>query len=281
MSNLKKHDDRPALRAVDVWRWISNGILTIRIIKGSPIFFLAEGKSVRQSWYKVTGQTAEKKSAVTYLRKGLFLVPSWRKVTDREINYLKALGSSLCMQSILYFPGHGYHRLIYMQVEDLDHALRQQGYIIDNYRDKTKTLMCMFALELLREIEKEDRIIKQIGERKIAADSLHTRTCLRIDSIGRSISSIATNAPIFRTDFADEGKQTVITVLERAVREIRSFTFRPVNRPIGFARRSLELAIKHLRNNRPSLARDRLRSAVKNLKYPKDPNGSESSTTTK
>ena len=266
MSNLKKHASRSALRAVHVWRWTIKGILTIKIVKGSPIFYLAEGKSVRQNWLRKKRQTIKRESAVTYLRKGLFLVPSWRKVPDWEIQHLKANNASLCEHSILYLHD-GYNRLIYMQVEDLDHTRRQQEHIIDHYSD-VKTLLRLTSPELFKEINKESRIIRKIGEQKIAADSRDTRTRLRIDSIRRSLCSIVANAPIFKKGFSEKDIQPVISFLENAVREISSFTFRPINRRIGYTRRSLELTIKHLGNNRFSLARDRLRSAIKNFQYP-------------
>ena len=266
MSSLKKYTHRPALRAVEVWRWISKDILAIKIVKRSPMFHLAEGKSVRQVWLRKTKTGIQRKTAVTYLRKGLFLVPAWKKVPQWEIKYLKEAGLSFCQQSILLVNG-GYQRLIYMQVEDLDHTQRQQEHILDHYFEIEYLLQQTFP-ELFEKLTKEHQIIQKIGQRKIAADSLHAATQIRIDSLRRSLCSIVARAPLFNQAFSEKDRQTVISVLENAVREINSFTFRPINRPIGYARRSLSLAILHLKNNRLSLAKDRLRSAIKNLTYP-------------
>lgn len=266
MSSLKKYTHRPALRAVEVWRWISKDILTINPVKRSPIFHLAEGKSVRQVWLKKTKTTIQRKTAVTYLRKGLFLVPAWKKVPPWEVKHLEEMGLSFCQQSILLVNG-GYQRLIYMQVEDLDHAQRQQDHIMDHYFEIERLLQQTFP-ELVEKITKEHQIIQKIGRRKIAADSLHAATQIRIDSLRRSLRSILAYAPIFNQAFSEKDRQTVISVLENAVREINSFTFRPINRPIGYARRSLERATLHLKNNRLSLTKNRLRSAIKNLTYP-------------
>lgn len=263
---MKKYTHRPALRAVEVWRWISKDILTINPVKRSPIFHLAEGKSVRQVWLKKTKTAIQRKTAVTYLRKGLFLVPAWKKVPPWEVKHLEEMGLSFCQQSILLVNG-SYQRLIYMQVEDLNHTQRQQEHILNHYFEIERLLQQTFP-ELFEKITKEHQIIQKIGKRKIAADSLQTATRIRIDSLRRSLCSIVDYAPIFNQAFYEKDRQTVISFLENTVREINSFTFRPVNKPIGYAKRSLALATLHLKNNRLSLAKDRLRSAIKNLTYP-------------
>ncbi|HLB95984.1 MAG TPA: hypothetical protein VJK26_03740, partial [Patescibacteria group bacterium] len=47
---MKTHPNRPGLRAVEVRRWVQKGILSVRRVKLTPVFYLISGKTVRQTW---------------------------------------------------------------------------------------------------------------------------------------------------------------------------------------------------------------------------------------
>lgn len=261
---MKKHYDRPALRVIEVWRWIEKGILEIEILKDTPIFHLSQGKSVRQRWLRKTKRDVKVKSAITYLRKGIFLVPSWRKVSDWEIKYLLDHGISLTQAGIAFVKPN-YQRLCYMQVEDLDHTHRQQNHILVKYLND---LLAANFPELMEKLARQNRIIQEISIRQIGADNLSKKVHIRLDSISRSLRSFLKHAPIFKPNFSEIDKQTVSNYLRKAAQECRQMTMRPISRQLGYAARSMELAALHIQNGRLILAKARLKSALKNLEYP-------------
>jgi hypothetical protein len=168
---LKKHSDRPALRAYDVARWIANGILEVSRVRGERILILINAKSVRQTWLQKTksGQI-RKRTAVTYLRKGIFLVPMWYEVPDWEIEILKKSGITVEQANplLIIHLKDKYLRLGFMQDEDLDHALRQQNHVLDTYFTKTDKLLKDNFPALSEALTSEQRIVDKIEIRRIA-----------------------------------------------------------------------------------------------------------------
>lgn len=265
---MKRHTDRPALRAMEVWRWITKGILKVTVLRDAHIFYLNQGKAVRQRWLKRVKGKVEIRTSMTYLRKGTFLVPIWQVVADWEINYLHEKNVFLDNFGIVLYD-QKYYRLCYMQVEDLDHTRRQQDHVLDNYFD---SLLSDNFPDFWAELSRQNRIIQEIEGRKISAENFYVVVAIRLKSISRSLRSIIKNAPLFRQDFSQEQKErsreTAINVLEKIARECQTFTFRPVCHRLRYAARSLKLAAEHLRNRHLGLAKKRLQSALKNLTYP-------------
>lgn len=263
---MKKHKTRPALRAIDVLRWIDKKILPVKRVKGTQILYLLSWKVVLQSWVRRNQKRQIKKeTARTYLRVGIFLVPIWQKVPLWEIKYLQSQGQNPLIRGIILFKGV-YLRLAYMQVEDLDHAIRQQDHVIDNYLN---VYIKKDFPQLVNELQRQDEILQKVGERKMGAESLltHIKLCLR--SYNRSLGSILANAPIFKHgNFQEKDRQTIISALQNIIKECRSFSFRPICHRLRFARRSLTLAIEHIKNDNFRLAKARLKAALKNLEYP-------------
>lgn len=263
VSSLKKYRTRPALRAIDVERWLANKILRVKRIKSTPIFYLLKGKSVRQSWFKKTAKRILKKTAVTYLRKGIFLVPIWQKVPEWEMQRLKDQGIEPLTLGIISFEGT-FYRLVYMQVEDLDHTLRQQNHVLDQYLGAILKENFPKLFELL---ERQEKIIGHIEVRKKGVANFSTSLEIFLRSSQRSLRSVIANAPLFRKSAAEDS-QLVTNVLKKIIRQSHAFPVRPVFRKLYFARRSMALAIEHLQNRRLNLAKRRIQAALKNLEYP-------------
>lgn len=268
----KKHPNRPALRAVDVWRWISRDILKIKQVSRSAVFYLLDGKNVRQTWLKKTRRRGVFKiSAVTYLRKGIFLIPLWIEIPDWEVDYLRKQGLNFRDQGIALIDGR-YLRLCYMQIEDLDHAKRQQSHIIDGYLLKVHPLMSDF-MELFEKLARAKKIIGKIESRSRVINSLSFSTKMRLRENQMSLKSILANAPLFARAISQKEREPVISALRKMAAECRSLSMRPISRRMGWAARSLELAISHIENNCLGLAKKRFKSALKNLEYPKAERG--------
>lgn len=263
---MKKHSDRPALRATEVWRWIEKGILKIDVLKNTPIFHLTEGKSVRQKWLQKRKSSATWKSVVTYLRKGIFLVPIWKVVPDWEIKFLNDCGLLLAKEGIA-FLNNRYRRLYYMQVDDLDHVLRQTIHTIDGYL-AIDPLLAENSADLATKLNCQNQIINRIGNRQINADSLYTIVNIKMKSISRSIRSILANAPAFKRKCIEQDRLTVYNYFEKASQECATLTFQPVFRQLSYASRSLKIAAKHIKNGQRYKAKRCLKSALKNLTYP-------------
>lgn len=270
----KKHPDRPALRAVDVKRWFENGILKVKQISQTPVLFLIEGKNVRQSWFRRRRGRVQRHSAVTYLGKGIFLIPIWLPVRDWEIEYLKSQDIDLRSRGIRLFD-HGYLRLCYMQVEDLDHAERQQDHVLEGYSRQDYPPITADLEILMDELARVEAISSKIRSRKVGIDSVGNYLKMRLifwqknlNSWHRSLQLIVSNAPALQRETTLRERQPVITTLRRIADGCRDLTMRPVGIRLSRAARSLKLAAGHIQNGRLDLARDRIKSALKNLEYP-------------
>jgi len=266
---LKKHSNRPALRAIDVVRWIDKGILQVQRVKRTPILFLTRGWTVRQTWFYRTfrRQLIRKKTATTYLRKGIFLVPIWQLVPAWEVDYYTSRGFPLSDCWISNFDDKD-HRLAFMQVEDLDHALRLHDHILDKYLD-VKFLRARLP-ELMRILDTQEQIIQKVVQRSVGTTSFRKEIETTLRSFRRSLSSILNNAPVFNGNFSDETKKPVVSFLRSVIRECQRHPFRPIGRRLLYAVKSLNLAIVYLESGSPRRARERIKSALKNLTYPEE-----------
>lgn len=268
--NLKKHLDRPALWAVDVARWASRGILKLKRVKRTAIFFLSEGKNVRQTWFHRTlkRKRVRNKTATTYLAKGIFLVPRWRAVPDWEIEYLKARQKDLRVRGIIFIRD-GYYRLTFQNVDDLDHASRMQDHILDNYLDME--FLREHLPELMRILAAQDKIISKIVTSKIGVESVQISIRRNLSRLRRNLRSIFENAPLFTRDYTAKDARTVIAGIRIIARECREYPFRPIGRRLYYAAQSLERAAINIRRDRIDLAKNNIKSALRNLEYPEEP----------
>ncbi|MGA2666570.1 MAG: hypothetical protein ABSE91_00590 [Patescibacteria group bacterium] len=262
----KKHRGRPALNAAAVWRWIVNGILEIEPVRRTPAFILTKGKSVRQRWVRRRRGQIETATAVTYLRLGTFLVPRWFAVPNWRVAHLKERGLDNRIHGYATFKGQ-LKELCYMQVDDLDHCMRQQVYVLEGYEHPGKPIMSDF-MALMDRLARIEAITGHIASRKAGVDSLHTLTLARLRSLRRSLSSIVVNAPTFQGDTDEKKRQTVLAALEKVSRECGAIAMRPLGRRARRASRSLRRAVEHIRTGRLKLARVRIISAYNNLAYP-------------
>jgi len=261
---LKTRSDRPTLYATQVWSWIESGILEIKALKDTPIFHLTSGHTVRQKWlHKTQRGNITSESGTTYLRKGIFLVPIWKVVPDWQIKYYHDNNLPLAKQGIV-FRGKTYQRLCYMQVDDIDHVLRQTIHTIEGYLAVSPLLAENYP-DLMEKLYRQNQIIAHIGNRQIGAEGLAITICIRLKSISRSVKSISANAPAFSANASKSDKDTVALVFRRYANELAGMTFRPIFRQIGYASRSLTLAADHIQNDRLPRAQRCIASALKNL----------------
>jgi hypothetical protein len=266
---MKKYANRPALRAVDVCRWVGKEIFEIKRIKDTTIFYSTCGKTVRQTWVRKTRRGEIKKlSALTYLRKGIFLTPVWQIVPDWEIKYLQEKQINPRDIGSIFFKRRGYVRLAFRQVEDLDHAIRQQDHIIDNYL--SLDFLKVQLPELIDILISHAQIIHKTTLNKVGVESSQVILKNLLLSYQRSLRSILENAPTFRNNNTPKNTEILSNVLAKIVKECRNHKFRPVGRRLEHAARSLERAVIHIQNNRLALAQARIKSALKNLEYPEE-----------
>ncbi len=262
----KRHRTRPALRAVDVFRWVINGVLEVRPVKRTPIMYTSAGRVVRQRWFRRRRGQVETATAVTYLRMGTFLVPRWIRVPAWRAAHLAECGLADRAHGFATFDGE-LKELCLMQVEDLDHTLRQQDHVLEGYELPEKPGFSDF-MELMDRLIRAEAIREKVGERKAGIGNLQTLAIVRLKSLSRSLSSIVENAPIFRGDSNQRDRETVTNALEKASRECLEVRMRPFGIRVRRAGRSLGLAATHIQTGRIRLALSRIRSALKNLELP-------------
>jgi hypothetical protein len=274
----KKHPNRPALKGIDVARWVSKGILQVVPVRRTAVLYTKKGKSVRQRWLRILRRKRNHEiitqTAITYLRKGAFLIPIWLEVPNWEVLYLVEQHIDFKSQGIQKF-GSRWMRISYMQVEDLDHAMRQQIHVLDQYLDKPQPTMSDFY-ELFEKLARSEKITKKVTMRKLGVDSLFSSVTIRLRQIRMSLESILANAPLFRQTTDERQRQPVTSSLTKYAQECRKLTLRPVGVRLNRAARSLERAVEHIKNERFLLAKQRIQSALKNLIYPEPEIANES-----
>lgn len=263
----KKHRGRPALRAVQIWGLIVGGGINTHQVPNSPILILVKGKTVWQKWLgRRKDKTVVRKSAATYIRKGTLFVPIWYTVPRWEMDYYRNEQINFAALGIREIRGR-YMRLCYMQVEDLDHALRQQDHVLDQYFDLKGKKVSDFA-SLLDLMARAERIRKKVELRKMCLTVSYNHLQADLKSIRRSVRNLATNAPIFLGKSTEASQQAVTSTLTKYAATLREYPMRPVGTRLLWAARSLDLAVGHIQNGRTRLALDRLKAALKNLEYP-------------
>lgn len=260
----------PALQALEILGWIrSKRIKAITLDPTSPVLIILEGRHFYQKWLRTNkSQTVvSKHHKQVYLRKGMLLVPIWQNVPKWEIDYLISQKQSLTDAGILQFSGK-YCRLAYMKVIDLDHAFRQPLHVFDTYFNKSKPFPKDF-LERYFEILRIGRITLTIADRfrKIRAfrKRFHENLVSQFWRLHCCIDEIIGSDD----DISIHTKERIIHQLREIIKFCQAIKWQPLYRRLYFASRSLDLAIKYIQEDNLPRATARMRSALKNLEYPK------------
>lgn len=265
---MKKHKNRPALMAIDVVRWLNKNIFPVKRIAGTAILYLTKEKTVRQTWLVKSGKKVKQKTAVTYLKKGIFLVPIWQNVPDWLMEYLRERGLNPKALNIIRLENR-HLRLAFMQDEDLDHARRQQNHVLDEYLDGSPILKETLE-ELAKVLHEKAEIVDKIKERKVGIDKFQTKLIISLRSYRKSIQSIVANSPLFKKNFSEKDKKTIINTLRRIARECLKLAVRPISGRMHRAAFSIECAIRNIDKCQFYQAKKCLESAVRNLVYPEE-----------
>lgn len=258
----KTHADRPALTAALVWDLIIQGKLDIKAIGGTVIFHLKRGQHVYQRWLVREKGKIIWRNATTYLRKGIFLVPIWKVVPNWLINFLSERGISLTKE-VIVARGENHQRLIYMQVDDVDHVIRQAEHTIDGYLGTAEIIAADFP-ELLEKLnDKSESIVFRIAERKISAEEMKSHLAIQLRITSTRLSSILSYAPIFTATSDDT--QTPANGLRIYANKLSEVTFRPVFFRLGYASRKLLSAAKDIEEWELYEAKKKIASAIRSI----------------
>lgn len=115
----KRQRRHPALRGYQVSRWLKRGILKVDQLEDTRILVVREAVRVRL--------TARHR---TTLSQGIFLVPRWTPAPAMDLEKLgKLIPADKGEHGLIRHRGMDL-LLIYQQVEDLDHVIRQQEHIL-------------------------------------------------------------------------------------------------------------------------------------------------------
>jgi len=265
----KKHRNRPSLYARHILDLIATGKIQAQQLKGTLIFYIKEGHTVRQTWLqRARHDIVRKKTATTYLGKGIFLAPIWKSVPAWEIKFRGLPEIHLRAFGIRMFHGK-YYRLLLMQVDGLQKARRQQDHAMEKYLDES-TLAINDMVALFEELARREGILEKIQARQSSLEFYATVKRLELDSFRRSAGSMQ-NSPVFIGSYDQKDLDTLVNNLLKISQRLRQITVRPFGRKLRRAAYSLELAVKHLRTGRFDLAKARIKSAIKNIpRIPKE-----------
>lgn len=240
---MARRDKRhPALRGDQVSRWLEKGILKAAQIGDTTILVVHKAARVRLT-----------PRYITTISQGIFLVPRWVKIPwgrwTAELRDLPA--KEIEARAIIASQDGQPHRLIYQQVEDLDHLCRQQKHILAN----------------LGEGFFEKYIKPHIVGRKRAAQVLRwtrelqlRRDRERIALLGRKLHRPELMTP--------EAIEEALLTLDEVITALDEIIERPLVTRRKRAQRSLQCAQRWIEEERFNLAIERLRSAWKNLTWP-------------
>lgn len=223
---------------------MSNGILKTESLEGTSILIVQEAKQVRLT-----------RDYRTTLGQGIFLVPRWIPAPKYELEKFSRLSpKELKAKGIIKRKGV-FYLLIYQQVADLDHLLRQQEHILfDGVRMKIFNL----------------RIKPYIVERKKVTEKLIERRKRQLQIIRESrlipmLKRLAKPEGILPWEF--EG---MIRYLDKVIAELDKIIERPLVPRRKRAQGSLRAVQRQLRKRNFYLARKRLEKALENLAWPKE-----------
>lgn len=260
----KLHSDRPSIYGKDFFHWIDKGIIKVKWVKRTPVYYLLEGKSVRQNWLCKKGKETIKHSEITYLRAGSFFVPRWMDVPAWEIEYYESLKLPLLAQGI----SHLEKRLCFMQVDDLSKLRRQQVHILDAYAKTDLSKFTNFDV-FFKAMLRIETVGKQIELRKMGVDNLFTHVSLRVSELRRNLENLAKYAPIFKDPPEAERLRITLDYFKLKALECRhELVMKPIRIRTRIIARLLEIVILHIQSGNYQLARQCLQVAASRLRYP-------------
>lgn len=259
----KTRKDRPGLVAWDVLRGIRDKKIRVSWLRPKvPIAIVLVGFRITQHWLKrdkTKQRNAHFMRGRTYVRKGIIIAPIWKPVALWEMTYLQENGLDPKEFGVTMIEGKAY-RLIYMQVEDLSHIHRQIGHAIDNYQKFFKPTDGLTPEE--QNLIRIGNIVDTLEFRQFNIDGFfHTfLSNLRKhhDTIKRLIEDLENGAVV-----SFEGK------IDSVIEFCRAIKHKPMYRKLYHSGNSLELAANYLSNGNISRTKACLRSALRNLEYPK------------
>jgi len=243
---LAKRDKRhPALRGDQVSRWLRKGILRADQLGDTPILVVREAVRVRLTpKYRTT------------LGQGIFLVPRWIRIPPERWREFRQLSEQeLAAKAVILGRGSVPYRLIYQMVEDIDHLCRQQQHILDRGKGRSHF---------------ERHIKPHIAGRRQAARSLRQLRRQQLELVrNHGIAPLGKklNHP---ERMSTEAIEEALIKLDEIIADLDNIIERPLATRRKRAQRSLRAAQRQLRKGNFRLAQDRLRTAWKNLLWPKE-----------
>lgn len=247
----KRDSHHPGLRAYQVWRWLKRGILKAKPLFGTQILVVQEATRVRLTpKYRTT------------LSQGIFLVPRWIKAPDYELEKFSKLSrEELREKGIVWVAEDERHYLlIFQQVEDMDHLVRQQDHILfDGVHTRVFDLQIKPYIEVRKTAARELRAIRerQLRTRRQQVENIRER---RLRPPVKLLSD-----PKKMTPKVTEG---MMNHLKGVVEELEQIIERPLVVRRKRAQRSIRSAISWIERGNFHLARVRLEKAIENLVWP-------------
>lgn len=243
----KRGRRHPALRGYQVWRWWGEkGILEAKPLGKTLILVVQRAARVRlTSKYRTT------------ISQGIFLIPRWIKLPEKEREKFSHLSEEKLKGKGIITDGDTFCLLIYQQVEDIDHLLRQQHYILF---DGKRTRVAKFDLFIKPEIE---------ARKEAALQLKRWRTKQLQDIRERRIIPLLKRfaAPEEIPDWEIEG---MVNYLGNIITELDEIIERPLVTRRKRAQRSLRAAQRWIKEKNFDLAKKRLEKAIENLVWPKE-----------
>jgi len=240
----KRDPHCPALRGDQVQRWLQAGILKADQLGDTPILVVREAVRVRLT-----------KGHRTTLGQGIFLVPRWVEIPWRRwtagLHDLSA--EELEARAIIVRPGGRPYRLIFQQVEDLDHLCRQQRHVLKQGEDNPYF---------------ERRIKPYIIARRQAADSLRRIRKRRLEAIRNGWIAPVGKKLHYPELMTPEAVAEAVARLDEAIAALDEIVERPLVIRRKRAQRSLRAAQRWIQERDFARTLRHLRAAWKNLMWP-------------
>lgn len=249
---MAKRDRRhPSLRGYQVSRWLRRGILKAKPLFGTQILIVQKAARVRLTpRYRTT------------LPQGIFLVPRWIKAPEYELGkFSKLPRENLREKGLIWIAEERhYYLLIFQQVEDLDHLVRQQDHILfDDIHTRAFDLQIKPYIKVRKVAARALQAIreKQLRTRRQQIENIRERWL-------RPPVKLLSN-PRGITPKVAEG---ITNHLKRVAEELEQIIERPLVVRRKRAQRSIRSAVSWIERRNFRLARIRLRKAIANLVWP-------------
>ncbi|NIT03715.1 hypothetical protein GTO10_02160 [Candidatus Saccharibacteria bacterium] len=251
---MAKRDPRhPALRGYQVWRWLGKSILKAKPLFGTQILVVQEAVRVRlNAKYRTT------------LSQGIFLVPRWIQAPEYELEkFLKLSQEELREKGIVWVSEKdGYYLLIFQQVEDMDHLVRQQDHILfDEVHTRAFDLQIRPYILVRKTAARE---LREVRQRQLTMRRRQIER-LREGKLRPPIKLL--KDPKKMTPKVIQG---VVNHLKKVVSELDEIIERPLVVRRKRAQRSIRSAIRWIGERNFYLARRRLEKALENLIWPEE-----------